>query len=106
MHHKTYEQLVAELDAAMEAHERVFAAGASVFDARLKKAGGGSGRGGDGSLRRQAASSSSGEQAAFSEVWRNPIALEVIGALPITLNSLTVMHGNSETPWHAAPPPN
>lgn len=38
MHHKTYARLTEELFAAMEAHERVFAAGASAIMARLTKA--------------------------------------------------------------------
>ena len=40
MHHKTYERLIADLYAAMEAHERVFISRVSAFLARQKKADG------------------------------------------------------------------
>jgi hypothetical protein len=38
MHHRTYERLIADLYAAMEAHERVFIPRVSAFLARQKKA--------------------------------------------------------------------
>jgi hypothetical protein len=40
MHHKTYERLITDLYAAMEAHERVFISRVSAFLARQKKADG------------------------------------------------------------------
>ena len=38
MHHTTYERLTAELETAMEAHERVFQIGSTAILARLRKA--------------------------------------------------------------------